>query len=242
MGCKRWMAWSLLLLGCYNPNIRDEQYICATTADCPSGFKCSDCLTCIAEDEPSSQCTSPCTNGNKQRVPGDPQNPSVALCPAAWLVSGFSTPERCNRQPDPDGSGCAPIDNCAPGWHVCTASDLERHGFTQAACGSSSIAGFFVADQPGGLDPVSQSPTCGVAGDAFFGCGNDGDQNVAGCTILSRSTYAYRATPTSPPTCFGMPEGWVCSQVGQGTTILLRATGNSTAPASLLEGGVMCCR
>lgn len=239
MTCKWWMAWSLLLLGCYNPKIKDEQYSCATSADCPSGFKCSDCLTCIAENEPSSQCTSPCTNGNKQRAAGDPRNPAVALCPAAWLTAGFSTPERCNRQPDSDGIGCAPVDNCAPGWHVCLESDLQRHGFAQAACDNPSLAGFFVADQQGAL--IDGRPTCGTTGDAFFGCGNAGDQ-AAGCTILSRSTYGYRATPTSNLTCYGMPEGWVCSQVGQGTTILLRATGNPAAPASSLEGGIMCCR
>lgn len=237
MRSRRWMAWSLLLLGCYNPNIVDEQYICSTNADCPTGFKCSDCLTCIAEDEPSSQCTSPCTNGNKQRAAGDPGNPAVAFCPAAWLSFGseFSTPPQCDRQPDADGSGCAPVDNCAPGWRVCRESDLVAHGFTQAACNSAGISGFFVADQPGGR--VDGNPTCGAAGDAFFGCGSEGVQS-AGCSILSRSSYAVPASSA----CSGLSPGWVCSLSGQGTIVLRRATGDQSSPAASLAGGIMCCR
>ena len=240
MSCKRWMAWSLLLLGCYNPDIKNEQYICATSADCPRGFKCSDCLTCIAENEPSNQCTSACTNGNKQRVPGDPRNPAVALCPAAWRTTGFSTPPQCNHQPDPDGFGCAPIDNCAPGWHVCQESDLERHGFTQAACDSTSIAGFFVAEQLGGVVPPAEGPTCGVAGNAFFGCGTDGVQST-GCMVLSKSIFAIRTGQTTAM-CSGTSPGWVCNLTGQGMFVLLRATGNPSAPAASLDGGIMCCR
>ena len=224
---------ALALASCYSPTIKDDQYQCMTSTDCPSGFHCNSCSQCVLLAEPLT-CSqfSPCTNGDKQRAAGDPNLPNVAFCPGAWQVGGVSTPAKCGNAPAPDGSdgkggSCSIADNCMAGWHPCTDGELGVQGLTTDQC--KALPSFFAANQVGVVPKINGTPTCAAASAGahyVFGCGPTSVGLDAACTTLSRAVRS-NVVNVNCPSYFNCAD----------------PAGDHLTKASATDpGGVMCCK
>lgn len=188
--------------------------------------------------------------------------PDIAACSGAWSAPGLEAAAMCARAGGDDGSrsdgaGCAALDLCGAGWHVCGGKSEV------AARSATGCAG---AVPPGSPDKslffaVVQSSTAGSVCDTsgndndVFGCGNLGnalgaDKNCAPLDRVLASMQANRcgfneAEPTLGP--------WVCAG---GTDSHLHESGvvtKSGCPGASCsydgspvdnpdKGGVLCCR
>ncbi len=127
-----------------------------------------------------------CADGTREGFADQTTYPDIAACSGAWSVPGlFGVPPACGNQggndgPHADGQGCAAVDLCAPGWHVCLGSQELLADTNGSGCSSGLPA---VTSGPGLFFAVAQNScndsVCDAAGAScsvgpnendFFGC------------------------------------------------------------------------
>jgi hypothetical protein len=206
-----------------------------------------------------------CADGTREGFVSVSAYPSIAGCSGAWSVPGVLRPNMvptCNRGGGnsgsvPEGTGCAAVDLCAVGWHVCNGR-TEVNLRAPSGCGDAVPNGtpdkslFFAVAQHSTTNTV-----CDEAGsdNDVFGCGNLGTLLTADrmCGPLNRALAS-----TQPNSC-GYNEAspglgpWEClggadSHLHEGALVTKKGCPNTscsysgTPVGSSDKGGVLCCR
>ena len=164
-----------------------------------------------------------CADGHRDGFVDPVAMPGVAACGGGWTVGGLqgarSGVSACARAgddgPNPDGTSCAALDLCAPGWSICAGRVAIGTAIGTAACAPGP--GFFATREKG-----SATFDCVGAGAMVVGCGDAGAAAGATCSPLTAAAGAGCAALA----------GWRCT-VGDES---------GTATHGLGAGGVLCCR
>jgi hypothetical protein len=184
-----------------------------------------------------------CADGTREGYLDPTMYPTIAACAGAWDTPGLDsvaarTPQ-CNRGGGndgirPDGHGCAAVDLCETGWHVCATAHGVAVATTDPGCDDAvAPAGntpvFYVTRQRGtGL--VCDVDANSTATDNLFGCGNIGQPaNPNSCAPLTRVMRDIDCAMNPP---------WMCSDGPIGTS---QDEYNVVTKASSSGGGVLCC-
>lgn len=228
---------------------------CGVERACRSG-------ACVDETPPNPEVG--CADGTREGFQNQTSHPDIAACAGGWSVPGVTIPNpspACGRAGGnggarPEGDGCAAVDLCQAGWHVCRGYE-EVQQVSPSGCADAVPAGtpdkslFFAVAQNSDNNSV-----CGGAGtNDVFGCGNLGTVLDASrsCGPLNRvlaSTQPNRcgfneAEPNLGPwRCLGpndshLREGALVTKdgcPGSSCSYEGRPIGNSD------KGGVLCCR
>jgi hypothetical protein len=206
-----------------------------------------------------------CSDGTREGFQSLTQYPSIAACSGAWSTGGVTvanaTPA-CNRtagntSAHPDGQGCAAVDLCAAGWHVC-------NGKTEVA--ARSPGGCADAVPPGTPDKAlffavfqhsTSNSICDDAGgdNDVFGCGNLGVQLQADkqCGVLTRALASMQANSCGYNEAEPNLGPWECkggsdSHYHEGALVTKKGCPNDSCSydghpvGSSDKGGVLCCR
>ena len=175
-------------------------------------------------------CAVGCSDGGREGFVDMVAFADIAGCSGGWEDPGvLASLARACLEPIGDDSvlpiaGCAPLDLCARGWHICSDGAETLAATADTGCASSTLAGdpslFFIASisGPGNL-------VCGAGANDLFGCGNVG-AGTGGCGPFNRS---------SQDLCSALPAPWNCGASG-----VLEAEMVTKAGAEV--GGVLCCR
>lgn len=164
-----------------------------------------------------------CADGHREGFADLAALPGIAACGGGWTVGGLqgarSGVSACVRAgddgPNPDGTSCAALDLCAPGWTICGGRGAVATALGVAAC--TPGAGFFATREKG-----SAAFECLGTGAMVMGCGSVGVPVTMGCAPL---------TAAAASGCAALV-GWRCG-VGDES---------GTAVHGLGDGGVLCCR
>jgi hypothetical protein len=149
-----------------------------------------------------------CADGTREGFTDEAQYPRIAACSGAWSVPGVdganAAGPKCGRGAGNDtsnteGAGCASVDLCATGWHICEGFE-EVAANAPTGCGAALPQGsypndwfFFAIAQPSCNNTVCDDGglSCGVSGDVntndVFGCGDLGQglPTANGCGPLT---------------------------------------------------------
>ncbi len=197
-----------------------------------------------------------CADGTRDSFTNQTTFPDIAGCAGGWSLPGiFPAPERskdvaCATNGDdsltsPKGVGCASVDLCATGWHICKGGEVSsRTGGQGCLAGSYGPNEFYAASSSGtgcghcaspektSVDPaLCTSVGCGTncrqrldLNNDFFGCGTGGLASGS-CEFNRFSNDQCNALSVG---------GWSCpDSVSESTKVIKN---DSTG------GGVMCCR
>ncbi|MBS1152732.1 MAG: Type fimbrial biosis protein PilY1 [Myxococcaceae bacterium] len=207
-----------------------------------------------------------CADGTREGFTSKTAHPRIAGCSGAWSIGGVTRSNMAptcgrvagNTSPNVEGNGCAAVDLCATGWHVCRGKE-EVAIAAPGGCGDAVPIGapdkslFFAVAQ----HSVNNS-TCDSAGSGdndVFGCGNLGTALQADkqCAPLTRALASVSANscgfneaePTLGPwKCVGaadshLHEGAIVTKIGcpgRSCSYDGQSVGSSD------KGGVLCCR
>lgn len=207
-----------------------------------------------------------CADGTREGFTSKTNYPAIAGCSGAWSVGGVTRANMaptCNRAagntaPNVEGTGCAAVDLCAGGWHLCRGKDevLQK---APAGCADAVPIGapdkslFFAVEQHSVNNTSCASG--GMGDNDVFGCGNLGTQLTPDkqCAPLTRALASVAANSCGfneaepnlgPWRCLGstdshLHEGAIVTKVGcPGRSCQYdgQSVGNSD------KGGVLCCR
>ena len=162
-----------------------------------------------------------CADGTREGFLTFPSYPLIASCGGAWTVPDPLAPPACARQAGNHGvlaagTGCAAVDLCPAGWHVCYGPDDVAARVGGAGCsdavdphypnfGTADLApdlslppgGAFFATRARAYDGVCadgvnppeapQDLLALLAADNVFGCGNLGAAPSLACGDLDRA-------------------------------------------------------
>jgi len=170
-----------------------------------------------------------CADGEREGFVDVSTHPDIAACGGGFTVAGVTTAaspaQTCgggagDDGANPDGTGCAVADFCAPGWHVCdTDADVMLSSAT-GCDGAATDPNLFYATRQSGPG----SGRCGSGTNDVFGCGTFGGTPLASsCAPLNR----YLSTSD-------LTGAWNATGGGSEATTV---TKNGAA-----GGGVLCCR
>lgn len=204
-----------------------------------------------------------CADGEREGFLDTARYPDIAACSGSWSVPGVTrdnmVPTCGNDSGDdsnnPGGSGCAAVDLCEPGWHICLGKDevALRAGTCDDATppNAPSKSLFFAVTQQS-----ANGSACDQPGDNdVFGCGNlgtvlDGAKHCAPLTRVLASTapggcgYNEAEPPLGPWEC----PGDSTSHLHEGALVTKDACVNAScsydgnAISTQDKGGVLCCR
>lgn len=204
-----------------------------------------------------------CADGTREGFTSIPGYPDIAGCAGGWSVPGVTAlvAPACGRQSgntsaNRDGAGCASVDLCAAGWHLCRGKDevaQKAHGSCADAvpAGAANNSLFFAVAQAS----VSNT-TCDTSGDNdVFGCGNLGIQLAAqkNCGVLTRALASTQAGTCGfneaephlgPWQCLGGVQG----DLHEGAIVTKQGCPNGSCTydgqpvGNADKGGVLCCR
>ena len=185
-----------------------------------------------------------CADGTREGFADPAAWRDIAGCSGAWSIPGVRGPQagqpRCGRAAGntgivPGGIGCAAVDLCAEGWHVCRdGDDVRRKSPTE--CESAihrDFTAFFVTQAGAssyGLcaaDPTLQND--------LHGCGSFGQPELGGCQPLNRR-LSFVDCLASRIEVDGSPV-WSCGDASRHLGEASLVTKSSSA-----LGGVLCCR
>lgn len=205
-------------------------------ADTDGHPACNDCDDSNAEVSPSARercnamdddcdgtadedgaCDSGCSDGASEVFTDRLLSPDLAGCAGGWDVPGLAAPRTCTTTGDDstnqNGVGCAAVDLCQTGWHVCGQSEVST--CSDPLLNMLTSPTLFFAVVPGAA--------CGTR--ALVGCGNSGPMARAECAPMTRET--------SPP-CAMIGWPWRCSPTENAVP--------TVAKTAHFYGGVLCCR
>ncbi len=217
-----------------------------------------------------------CADGTREGFVDEARYPRIAACSGAWSVPGVdgtnAAGPKCGRasgnsSSNTEGAGCAAVDLCAAGWHVCQGS-AEVTANAPLGCGDALPQGnfpndwfFFAVAQPSCNDTVCDDggvgTSCGISGDVntndVFGCGDLGQglPTASGCgplTVVLAGTQPGKLNwnqaipplgPFQVPGSNSYNEGDFLTKNGcpPGTC----AEGGTAVQNSSDRGGVLCC-
>lgn len=150
----------LIAAGCYQPTPTLDAP-CGPNGECPSGLSCRAgvCGTAgttfddapiqqqdgappdtapLIDAAPDAMNLSGCADGEREGFPSLSTHPTIAACGATWAnTADLRAARTSNFCGDDLGTCAAPVDACAPGWHVClTAGDPTElaNRATEAEC------------------------------------------------------------------------------------------------------------
>jgi len=206
-----------------------------------------------------------CSDGQREGFESWDDYPDIAACSGGWSVGGVTdaSPAVCGRISGDDsangeGDGCAAVDLCMDGWHVCDGA-VEVEALSIDGCAGAVPPGtpdktlFFAVSQHSDNGSVCDDSSANA--NDVYGCGNLGVQLDAGknCGVLDRvlasmnpnSCGFNEAEPNLGPwECVGgqnshLAEGELVTKIGCPWDSCLydgQPVGNSD------KGGVVCCR
>jgi len=203
--------------------------------NCGSGYTCS---------ESQYQCIPPatssgCADGMREGFTDSTVYTNIAGCSGGWSIAGLSSSGSCSGAGDdssnPNGSGCAAVNLCQSGWHICTgatevATKLPSGKNCTDVWSDTSDKRFFATLQPSkGFGYCDTSGTNDV-----FGCGNYGHPPVTNsCGKLN----VFSSEDCSAIAYIGSTEVWRCGDSGDSSNEL-----TTVIKLSYLGGGVLCCK
>lgn len=212
---RRWMSLLIGLLGsCYQPDLPDGKFKCASTAECPPGFTCAVglCRTTPAGSDDASTGPPAC------RMGGDPVGPgSVYACKGSFNPMAFTEP-------------------CGAAYHVCDLGRTTDVTLLAALSSASCPSGFYGTlgtlilrgsdRQEARCDQPRQGDVSVVVG-----CGSeDGTFGLRGVQFCSGSPLFQLGLLRSGYACGAQSQAWSCS------------TGLTDAAHRAADrGGVLCC-
>ncbi len=172
--------------------------------------------------------TTGCSDGSRDEFVDLTALPRIAGCAGGWSLPGVldvrsTCPATGDDSSNPSGQGCAAVDLCSPGWHVCNDQNAVADRLNApSGCTDllQAINVFYVTRQGS-----SGSGQCDGGGtNDMYGCGS---ASVTGgsCLPLDASTNDQ---------CTTMPPGWSCPTTNT-TDELLTVVHDGT------HGGVLCC-
>lgn len=172
-----------------------------------------------------------CSDGTREGFLDIGTHPDIAACDGGWSIPGLVPPTmpQCGRvsgnsSANPDGSGCAADDLCAPGWEICASKDaVAQSSPTDCESADPSGDGFYATRQSG-----TGANSCAPTGtDDLFGCGSLGFGPNSTCDPLDAA---------GANMCEQLPETWYCGDAPNAVEAEL------VTKASAADGGVLCCR
>ncbi|MBI4821004.1 MAG: hypothetical protein HY791_32390 [Deltaproteobacteria bacterium] len=236
-----------------------------TKVRAPNGTLCGTDRTCVdgvcVENTPPMPAAG-CADGAREGFLDMNRYPTIAGCSGAWSVGGVleTSAPACNRAGGDDGAasegqGCASVDLCATGWHVC-----RGHEEVTAKAGSCADA-----VPPGAPDKslffalVQRSDdqtVCGGTGhNDVFGCGNLGTTLVPakGCGPLTKALASTQANACGYNEAEPNLGPWQClgggdSHLRESELVTKAGCPNRSCSydgqpvGSSDKGGVLCCR
>jgi hypothetical protein len=204
-----------LLGGCYQPDLPDGKFKCASTSECPPGFTCSMglCRTSPAAGGGDGAAAPPAC-----RLGGEPLGQgSVHACRGSFNPMAFTEP-------------------CGAAYHVCDLGRSADVSLLAALNGASCPSGFYGAlgtlilrgsdRQEARCDQPRQGDIS-----VIVGCGSeDGTIGLRGIQLCSSSPLNQISALRSGYACGAQSQAWSCAT---GLTDATHRSGD--------RGGVLCC-
>jgi hypothetical protein len=185
-----------------------------------------------------------CADGTREGFADPAAWKHIAGCSGAWSIPGVRGPQadqpRCARAAGNTGDaaqgiGCAAVDLCAEGWHVCRdGEDVRRNSPTECESAIHREHTAFFVTQAGASAYGLCAADPGLQND-LHGCGNFGQPELGGCQSLNRR-LSFVDCLASRVEVDGSPV-WSC---GDATRHLTESTLVTKSSSAL--GGVLCCR
>ncbi len=213
-----------------------------------------------------------CADGHREGFVDDMKYPNVAGCAGGWSVPGVlpfnpgkapacptvatydTVTPACGRGggddgANPNGAGCAVVDLCEAGWHVCSsAADIASHSPT--GCAGATTPNdppmFFVSRQSSNgcavcATGVRNDPDCNSVS-CTKGCANSArtSNDVFGCGSLGAVGPFVDCAPIdrfSNNLCNDVGSNWTCKDDGSGLCEAYAIVHNGPS-----FGGALCCR
>ena len=206
-----------------------------------------------------------CADGTREGFTSKTAYPKIAGCSGAWTVGGVTRANMAptcgraagNTAPNVEGTGCAAVDLCASGWHLCRGKEevalAAPNGCADAVpIGAPDKSLFFAVEQHSVNNTTCASS--GAGDNDVFGCGNLGTalQAEKQCAPLTRALASVSANSCGfneaepnlgPWQCLGatdshLHEGAIVTKKGcpgRSCSYDGQSVGNSD------KGGVLCC-
>jgi hypothetical protein len=127
-----------------------------------------------------------CSDASREGYTNLTTYPNIASCSGAWSIAGLGTTRSCaisgDDAPDPSGAGCAAVDICAAGWHICATTAELTANTGGANCGTDAASGvtFFASRAPTRNDSVHCNSGTLVQ-ENIVGCGTVGQGTGSSC-------------------------------------------------------------
>lgn len=178
--------------------------------------------------------TNGCSDGTREWFVTTSTHPNIAGCSGGWSIPGVLTSSSScsrisgNHSANTTGSGCAPDDLCAAGWHICaTPTEVSNNSSTGCDNGTGTpTTGFYSTRQSG-----PGTGLCGTGANDLFGCGDvgyalPGGGYGGGCGPFNRFSHNL---------CSYFTTDWQCGSNGE-------QEANNATKISSNAGGVLCCK